>query len=114
MLTSRAFGGSAKLLEALRTHDTRVVEQFAEPQAPSRARGVQGRSGEGAEETGSDPSDPGIRSSVPAQQLLSLFFMVLSPPDAGGLWSSRVCQTASVRSAHESYGNFHCQSVCPD
>ncbi|MCZ7456091.1 DEAD/DEAH box helicase [Streptomyces sp. WMMC940] len=54
MLTSRAYGGLAKLLEALRAHDTRVVEQLAEPQAQSRSRGVQTRSsgeeGEGAED----------------------------------------------------------------
>ncbi|MFJ5646379.1 Helicase associated domain protein [Streptomyces sp. NPDC093223] len=37
MLTSRAFGGLAKLLEALRAHDARIVEQLAEPQAPSRS-----------------------------------------------------------------------------
>ncbi|MBT2611414.1 Helicase associated domain protein [Streptomyces sp. ISL-87] len=36
MLTSRAYGGLAKLLEALRAHDTRIVETLAEPQAPSR------------------------------------------------------------------------------
>ncbi|MFJ6900556.1 Helicase associated domain protein [Streptomyces hokutonensis] len=35
MLTSRAFGGLAKLLEALRAHDARVVEQLTEQQAPS-------------------------------------------------------------------------------
>lgn len=34
MLTSRAYGGLAKLLEALRAHDARVVEQLAEQQAP--------------------------------------------------------------------------------
>jgi superfamily II DNA or RNA helicase len=67
MLTSRAFGGLAKLLEALRAHDTRVVEQLAEQQAPSRVRGVRTRSGQGEEETGSDRSD---RLSVPARQLL--------------------------------------------
>jgi superfamily II DNA or RNA helicase len=68
MLTSRAYGGLAKLLEALRAHDTRIVEQLAEPQAPSRSRGVQSRNadqeGEGAE---SDRSD---RLSVPARELL--------------------------------------------
>ncbi|MEU6019611.1 Helicase associated domain protein [Streptomyces sp. NPDC047515] len=36
MLTSRAFGGLAKLLEALRAHDARIVETLAEQQAPSR------------------------------------------------------------------------------
>ncbi|MFD4034728.1 Helicase associated domain protein [Streptomyces sp. NPDC058637] len=67
MLTSRAYGSLAKLLEALRAHDTRIVEQLAEQQAQSRSRGVQSRSrdeGEGAE---SDRSD---RLSVPARQLL--------------------------------------------
>jgi superfamily II DNA or RNA helicase len=68
MLTSRAFGGLAKLLEALRAHDARIVEQLAEPQARSRSRGVQSRNadqeGEGAE---SDRSD---RLSVPARELL--------------------------------------------
>ncbi|MDX3351536.1 MULTISPECIES: DEAD/DEAH box helicase [Streptomyces] len=67
MLTSRAYGGLAKLLEALRAHDARVVEQLAEQQAPSRVRGVQSRSGgqEGEEEAG---SDRGL--SVPARALL--------------------------------------------
>ncbi|SPF07280.1 putative helicase [Streptomyces sp. MA5143a] len=68
MLTSRAYSGLAKLLEALRAHDARVVEQLAEQQARSRVRGVQTRSGteegEGAE---SDRSD---RLSVPARELL--------------------------------------------
>ncbi|MFF6816228.1 Helicase associated domain protein [Streptomyces sp. NPDC012403] len=69
MLTSRAFGGLAKLLEALRAHDARVVEQLAEQQARSSVRGVQSRSGglEG-EEAGSDRSDRGL--SVPARELL--------------------------------------------
>ncbi|MFJ2925584.1 Helicase associated domain protein [Streptomyces massasporeus] len=65
MLTSRAYGGLAKLLEALRAHDARVVEQLAEQQARSRVRGVQSRSGE--QEGESDRSD---RMSVPARELL--------------------------------------------
>ncbi|MFI8895446.1 DEAD/DEAH box helicase [Streptomyces paradoxus] len=65
MLTSRAYGGLAKLLEALRAHDARVVEQLAEQQARSRVRGVQSRSGE--QEGESDRSD---RLSVPARELL--------------------------------------------
>ncbi|MFJ3164186.1 DEAD/DEAH box helicase [Streptomyces kanasensis] len=68
MLTSRAFGGLAKLLEALRAHDARVVEQLAEQQAQSRVRGVQSRSGADGEEAGSDRSDRGL--SVPARTLL--------------------------------------------
>ncbi|MEU0119976.1 Helicase associated domain protein [Streptomyces bobili] len=67
MLTSRAYGGLAKLLEALRAHDARVVEQLAEQQARSRVRGVQSRSGEEGEGAESDRSD---RLSVPARQLL--------------------------------------------
>ncbi|MFD8544601.1 Helicase associated domain protein [Streptomyces sp. NPDC059649] len=66
MLTSRAFGGLAKLLEALRAHDARVVEALAQPQAQSRSRGVQSRSGGyGGEEEG---SEHGL--SVPARALL--------------------------------------------
>ncbi|MGY0071789.1 Helicase associated domain protein (plasmid) [Streptomyces sp. QTS137] len=69
MLTSRAFGGLAKLLEALRAHDARVVEALAEQQARSSVRGVRSRSGsqegEGVE---SDRSDR--RLSVPAWALL--------------------------------------------
>ncbi|MGV4892177.1 Helicase associated domain protein (plasmid) [Streptomyces viridosporus] len=68
MLTSRAFGGLAKLLEALRAHDARVVEQLAEQQAQSRVRGVQSRSGTEGEEAGSGRSDRGL--SVPARELL--------------------------------------------
>ncbi|MFD7942466.1 Helicase associated domain protein [Streptomyces sp. NPDC059744] len=51
MLTSRAYGGLAKLLEALRAHDARVVEQLAEPQAPSRSPKGH-KAGEGKEEPG--------------------------------------------------------------
>jgi hypothetical protein len=69
MLTSRAYGGLAKLLEALRAHDARIVEQLAEPQAKSRSRGVQSRSGSQEDEVvGSDRSDRGL--SLPARALL--------------------------------------------
>ncbi|MGV9248066.1 Helicase associated domain protein [Streptomyces sp. NPDC003710] len=68
MLTSRAFAGLARLLEALRAHDARVVEALAEPQARSRVTGVQSRSwseeGEAAEGGRSN------RLSVPARELL--------------------------------------------
>ncbi|MFF3639478.1 Helicase associated domain protein [Streptomyces sp. NPDC002250] len=71
MLTSRAFAGLARLLEALRAHDARVVEALAEPQARSRVRGVQTRSAEGNDEAGesSDAGEPG-RLSVQARELL--------------------------------------------
>lgn len=68
MLTSRAYGGLAKLLEALRAHDARVVEQLAQPQAQSRVRGVQSRSG-GEEDEGAG-SGGGDRLSAPARELL--------------------------------------------
>ncbi|GAA2415144.1 DEAD/DEAH box helicase [Streptomyces coeruleofuscus] len=69
LVTSRAFGGLAKLLEALRAHDARVVEQLAEQQAQSRVRGVQSRSGpQEGDEAASDRSDRGL--SVPARELL--------------------------------------------
>ncbi|MFF8731726.1 Helicase associated domain protein [Streptomyces sp. NPDC015171] len=71
MLTSRAYGGLAKLLEALRAHDARVVEALAEPQAQSRVRGVQTRSGgDEGEGEASDRSDRSDRLSVPARELL--------------------------------------------
>ncbi|MFE5753790.1 Helicase associated domain protein [Streptomyces massasporeus] len=67
MLTSRAFGGLAKLLEALRAHDARVVEQLAEQQSQSRVRGVQSRRGDQEEEgEGNGSGGP----SAPARQLL--------------------------------------------
>ncbi|WP_425585631.1 DEAD/DEAH box helicase family protein, partial [Streptomyces viridochromogenes] len=71
MLTSRSFAGLARLLESLRAHDARVVEALAEPQARSRVRGVQTRSGEGNDEAGegSDVDEQG-RLSVPARELL--------------------------------------------
>jgi hypothetical protein len=67
MLTSRAYGGLARLLEALRAHDTRIVEQLAEQQTRSRSRGVQTRSSSESEGAASDGSD---RLSVPARELL--------------------------------------------
>ncbi|MFJ3720834.1 Helicase associated domain protein [Streptomyces sp. NPDC090057] len=71
MLTSRAFGGLAKLLEALRAHDARVVEALAEPQARSRVRGVQTRSGEENDEARESPDvDEQGRLSAPARELL--------------------------------------------
>ncbi|MER6039171.1 Helicase associated domain protein [Streptomyces sp. NPDC001835] len=71
MITSRAFGGLAKLLEALRAHDTRVVEALAEPQARSQVKGVQTRSTDGSDEARESPdADEQGRLSVPARELL--------------------------------------------
>ncbi|GHD54962.1 helicase [Streptomyces galbus] len=68
MLTSRAYGGLAKLLEALRAHDSRVVEALAEAQARSRVSGVRTRLGSGR--GGDEVSDGSDRLSVPARELL--------------------------------------------
>ncbi len=67
MLTSRAFGGLAKLLEALRAHDARVVEQLAEQQAPSAYKPVQ-KATQGQETRGEGDGSGG--PSTPARQLL--------------------------------------------
>ncbi|TFI28934.1 DEAD/DEAH box helicase [Streptomyces sp. 4R-3d] len=62
MLTSRAYGGLAKLLGALRAHDARVVEQLAEQQAPSAytpvQKGAQGQESRGEGRGGEGPSKP--------------------------------------------------------
>ncbi|MGW1552863.1 Helicase associated domain protein [Streptomyces sp. NPDC002346] len=67
MLTSKAYGGLAKLLEALRAHDTRIVEQLAEQQAPSRAPKGPKHEGEGE---GREQQAVWAGVSAPARQLL--------------------------------------------
>ncbi|MFC8295249.1 Helicase associated domain protein [Streptomyces sp. NPDC057242] len=67
MLTSRAFGGLAKLLEALRAHDARIVETLAEQQAPSRYKPVSADES-GASTGGSGEGSGGV--SAPAKALL--------------------------------------------
>lgn len=67
MLTSRAFGGLAKLLEALRAHDARIVETLAEQQAPSRYKPV--AKDESGKSTGGSGEGPG-GVSAPAKALL--------------------------------------------
>ncbi|WP_412180995.1 Helicase associated domain protein [Streptomyces goshikiensis] len=68
MLTSRAYGGLAKLLEALRAHDARIVETLAEQQAPSRYKPVSedgsGKSGNGSEGV-SAPAKALLKFSTP-------------------------------------------------
>ncbi|MEE1931186.1 Helicase associated domain protein [Streptomyces sp. TRM 70351] len=67
MLTSRAFGGLAKLLEALRAHDARIVETLAEQQAPSRYKPVS-KDESGKSTGGSSEGSGGV--SAPAKALL--------------------------------------------
>ncbi|WP_406190225.1 Helicase associated domain protein [Streptomyces sp. NBC_01017] len=79
MLTSKAYGGLAKLLEALRAHDTRLVEALAVPQAPSRSKGVPSRAGDPDAE--SAEGEDGVPVSVPARALLKFS----TPRDAAAL-----------------------------
>lgn len=67
MLTSRAFGGLAKLLEALRAHDARIVETLAEQQAPSAYKPVS-KDESGKSSNGSGDGSGGV--SAPAKALL--------------------------------------------
>ncbi|MGW9328261.1 Helicase associated domain protein [Streptomyces koyangensis] len=79
MLTSRTYGGLAKLLEALRAHDTRIVEALAVPQAPSRSQGVQSRTG--GQNEGSAEGEDGVLVSAPTRALLKFS----TPRDAATL-----------------------------
>ncbi|WP_323182525.1 DEAD/DEAH box helicase [Streptomyces nigrescens] len=88
MLTSKAYGGLAKLLEALRAHDARVVEALAEQQAPSRYKPVQKDSegkkqgGEGGDGGPSTPAKALLKFSTPrdpAQLAAFINLRVLNP-----------------------------------
>ncbi|MEW1751009.1 DEAD/DEAH box helicase [Streptomyces angustmyceticus] len=63
LLTSRAYGGLAKLLDALRAHDARVVEQLAEQQAPSAYKPVQ-KAAQGQESRGEGNRSGGPSASA--------------------------------------------------
>ncbi|MFE3247253.1 Helicase associated domain protein [Streptomyces sp. NPDC059209] len=69
MLTSRAYGGLAKLLGALRAHDARVVETLAEQQAPSAytpvQKGTQGQESQGEDNEPSKPARQLLKFSTP-------------------------------------------------
>lgn len=67
MLTSRAYGGLAKLLEALRAHDARIVETLAEQQTPSRYKPVS-KDDSGKNTSGDGEGSGGV--STPAKALL--------------------------------------------
>ncbi|MFE3584627.1 DEAD/DEAH box helicase [Streptomyces vinaceus] len=79
MLTSKAYEGLAKLLEALRAHDTRVVEALAVPQAPSRSKGTWSRKGD--QDAEHAEGEDGVPVSVPARALLKFS----TPRDAAAL-----------------------------
>jgi hypothetical protein len=78
MLTSRAFGGLAKLLEALRAHDARIMESLAEQQAPSRYKPVS-KDDSWKSADGSGEGSGGV--SAPAKALLKFS----SPRDPAAL-----------------------------
>ncbi|MCC0094255.1 Helicase associated domain protein [Streptomyces flavotricini] len=76
MLTSRAYGDLARLLEALRAHDTRLVESLAQPQAPSRPRAESG--GEAVAGAGMRPGAQALLSfSTPRDPALLAAFIRL-------------------------------------
>ncbi|MFD6994650.1 Helicase associated domain protein [Streptomyces sp. NPDC059943] len=92
MLTSRAYGGLAKLLEALRAHDARGVEQLAEQQAPSAYKPVQ-KGAQGQEDRGEGNGSSGPSASArkllkfstprdPAQLSAFINLRVLNPEHA--------------------------------
>ncbi|MFF9006803.1 Helicase associated domain protein [Streptomyces goshikiensis] len=72
MLTSRAYGSLARLLEALRAHDTRLVEALAQPQAPGRPAGAPG-AGSAAESLLSfaTPRDPALLAAFVRLRVLN-------------------------------------------
>ncbi|MFG3309997.1 Helicase associated domain protein [Streptomyces wuyuanensis] len=90
MLTSKAYGGLAKLLEALRAHDARVVEQLAETQAPSPYKPIQqpAAAGPSAESTTPEVSRSArelLKFSTPRDPALLAAFIksrVIDPEDA--------------------------------
>ncbi|MCB5164326.1 Helicase associated domain protein [Streptomyces bambusae] len=81
MLSSRAYGDLARLLEALRAHDARVVEALAQPQAPGAYQPT-GR-GAGRQARGlSGPARELLKFSVPRDPAALAAFIslrILSP-----------------------------------
>lgn len=71
MLTSNSYDGLARLLAALRAHDTRVVEALAAPQAAGRTAGVDTKGQEGQEQDDDRGEGEGPRVGRPARELLA-------------------------------------------
>ncbi|MCB5180438.1 DEAD/DEAH box helicase [Streptomyces antimicrobicus] len=85
MLTSRAYGSLARLLEALRAHDTRIVEPLAQPQVPSRAPKAAAATAAGAGGGISGAAQGLLRFSTPRDPALLAAFIrlrVLDPETA--------------------------------
>ncbi|MEV5600885.1 Helicase associated domain protein [Streptomyces sp. NPDC052299] len=104
MLTSRAYGGLAKLLEALRAHDARIVERLAEQQAPSAYKPVQGQKGEMGEAGEGEVEGP----SVPARELLK-FSVPRDPAQLAAFINLRVLNPENEhwRRGVEAAGIYH-------
>ncbi|MFJ7154023.1 Helicase associated domain protein [Streptomyces sp. NPDC101118] len=82
MLTSKAYGDLARLLEALRAHDARVVEGLAQPQAPGAYQPTGRGAGEGGRGGVSGPARELLRFSTPRDPAALAAFIslrVLSP-----------------------------------
>ncbi|MEU8435931.1 DEAD/DEAH box helicase family protein, partial [Streptomyces sp. NPDC029216] len=65
MLTSRAYGDLARLLEALRAHDSRLVEALAQPQAPSAAAKAPAAAATAGRAGGGGPGPRGLYTPPP-------------------------------------------------
>ncbi|MFJ6939610.1 Helicase associated domain protein [Streptomyces sp. NPDC101132] len=82
MLTSKAYGDLARLLEALRAHDARVVEGLAQPQAPGAYQPTGRGAGEGGRGGVSGPARELLKFSTPRDPAALAAFIslrVLSP-----------------------------------
>ncbi|MFJ8614119.1 Helicase associated domain protein [Streptomyces sp. NPDC093675] len=65
MLTSDAYGALAKILGALRAHDTDTIEALADPRVRSSRSGpVEGETGDAAEQEGSDVEGGGVSQAA--------------------------------------------------
>ncbi|MBW5483432.1 DEAD/DEAH box helicase [Streptomyces bambusae] len=82
MLTSRAYGSLARLLEALRAHDTRIVESLAQPQAPSAAPKVSATAAGGAISAAAQGLLSFATPRDPAQLAAFIRLRVLNPETA--------------------------------
>ncbi|MFJ5221155.1 Helicase associated domain protein [Streptomyces sp. NPDC088354] len=69
MLTSKGYNSLAKVMAALRSHDTETIERLAEQQAPSRATKTSAAESAATGGPGGESAEGGV--SAPAQGLLS-------------------------------------------
>lgn len=105
MLTSKAYDGLAKVLAALRSHDSDAVEQLAVSQARSRPAGKEtGEGGNGSQEGPSAPARELLKFSTPrdpAQLAAFVSLRILRPENT--FWRRGI--QAAARYAKE-YGDL--------